>query len=58
MPENEYLNRILHDIINIKQLTNEQLEYILNSSDDNKNTIIKIYNEIIIFIIESFIDND
>ncbi len=42
------LEKIKHDIRNIKELSSEQIKYIATLSDSQKLELIIIYNEIII----------
>ena len=54
---NVELNKIKHDMRNLKILTDKQIEIVLVSSDKDKNEIIKLYNEII-RIWSSYFDAD
>ena len=45
--KNIKIEKIKHDIRNLKVLTHEQIKVVFNSSNDYKNEIIKIYNEVI-----------
>ena len=50
--KNDDISKIINDITDYKTLTNDQLDYIKNSDNNDKFEIIKIYNR----IIESFIN--
>jgi hypothetical protein len=54
MNDNKYLEKIKHDIRNLKQLTPKQLDFIMDLPNNEKYKIIKIYNEIMIYVIETF----
>ena len=43
MPVNKILTQIIHDLRNMKVLNNDQLNFILDLSDNDKNEIILLY---------------
>ncbi len=50
--DNPKLNKIIHDIRNMRQLTKEMIIQIQNMNDEEKMQIILTYNEVIISVNE------
>lgn len=50
--DNPKLNKIIHDIRNMRQLTKEMIQQIQNMTDEEKMQIILTYNEVIISVNE------
>ena len=49
---NSKLNKIIHDIRNMRQLTKEMIIQIQNMNDEEKMQLILTYNEVIIYVNE------
>ena len=45
--KNTIINKITHDIINFKALTNQQITSLLNLTEKEKDDILLLYNEIV-----------
>jgi len=58
MPSHITIKEITHDLRNMKVLTNEQISFIFDLSNNEKNDIIKLYNEVFKYINVLLDDNN
>lgn len=58
MPSHITIKEITHDLRNMKVLTNEQINFIFDLSNSEKNDIIKLYNEVFKYINVLLDDNN